>query len=83
MKRVIEQLKRQREEAKDKFVDNSLINSMSTGSTGVDTNHDLDVIRELNNAISCLENATATKEDCRQVVGRRWDSDSSILPKQR
>jgi len=61
MKRVIEQLKRQREEAKDKFVDNSLINSMSTGPNGINTNHDLDVIRELNNAISCLENATAAK----------------------
>ncbi len=63
MRRIIEQLKRQREEAKDKFVDNSLINSMSTGPNGINTNHDLDVIRELNNAISCLENATATKEE--------------------
>ena len=63
MRRIIEQLKRQREEAKDKFVDNSLINSMSTGPNGINTNHDLDVIRELNNAISCLENATVTKEE--------------------
>ena len=63
MRRIIEQLKRQREEAKDKFVDNSLINSMSTGPNGINTNHDLDVIRELNNAISCLEKATATKEE--------------------
>ena len=70
MKRIIEQLKRQREEAKDRFIDNSLLNSMSKGLNGINTKQDLDVIRELNIAISCLENAIYTKQDGKEAPER-------------
>lgn len=64
MRRIIEQLKEQREKAKDTFIENSFIKrNCEIDAPCPDTDSDLDVIAELNNAISCLENATATKEE--------------------
>ena len=58
MKRIIEQLKEQREKAKETFIENSFIKrNCKIDAPCPDTNADLDVIEELNQAISILENA--------------------------
>ncbi len=63
MRRIIEQLKEQREKAKDTFIENSFIKrSCKVDAPCPDTNADLDTIAELNQAISILENATMVKE---------------------
>ena len=63
MRRVIEQLKEQREKAKDTFMENSFIKrNCKIDAPCPDTNADLDAIAELNQAISILENATMAKE---------------------
>ena len=63
MRRIIEQLKEQREKAKDTFIENSFIKrNCKIDTTCPDTNADLDAIGELNQAISILENATMAKE---------------------
>ena len=63
MRRIIEQLKEQREEAKDTFIENSFIKrNCKIDAPCPDTNADLDAIAELNQAISILENATMAKE---------------------
>jgi len=63
MRRIIEQLKEQREKAKDTFIENSFIKrNCKIDAPCPDTNADLDAIAELNQAISILENATMKKE---------------------
>ncbi len=63
MRRIIEQLKEQREKAKDTFIENSFIKrNCKIDAPCPDTNADLDAIGELNQAISILENATMAKE---------------------
>lgn len=63
MRRIIEQLKEQREKAKDTFIKNSFIKrNCKIDAPCPDTNADLDAIAELNQAISILENATMAKE---------------------
>ena len=61
MRKIIEQLKEQREKAKDTFIENSFIKrNCKIDAPCPDT--DLDAIAELNQAISILENATMAKE---------------------
>ena len=63
MRRIIEQLKEQREKAKDTFIENSFVKrNCKIDAPCPDTNADLDAIAELNQAISILENATMAKE---------------------
>ena len=63
MRRIIEQLKEQREKAKDTFIENSFIKrNCNIDAPCPDTDADLDTIAELNQAISILENATMVKE---------------------
>jgi tRNA splicing ligase len=63
MRRIIKQLKEQREKAKDTFIENSFIKrNCKIDAPCPDTNADLDAIAELNQAISILENATMAKE---------------------
>lgn len=63
MRRIIEQLKEQREKAKDIFIENSFIKrNCKIDEPCPDTDLDLDTIAELNQAISILENATMVKE---------------------
>jgi len=63
MRRIIEQLKEQREKAKDTFIENSFIKrNCKIDAPCPDTDADLDAIAELNQAISILENATMAKE---------------------
>jgi len=63
MRRIIEQLKEQREKAKDRFIENSFIKrNCKINAPCPDTNSDLDAIAELNQAISVLENATMVEE---------------------
>lgn len=63
MRRIIEQLKQQREKAKDTFIKNSFIErNRCTVGPCPNTDDYLDAIAELNQAISILENATMVKE---------------------
>jgi len=63
MRRIIEQLKEQREKAKDTFIENSFIKrNCKIDAPCPNTYADLDAIAELNQAISILENATMAKE---------------------
>jgi len=63
MNRIIEQLKEQREKAKDTFIENSFIKrNCKIDAPCPNTNADLDTIAELNQAISILENAIIVKE---------------------
>ena len=63
MERIIQQLKEQREKAKDTFIENSFIKrNCKIDAPCPDTDADLDAISELNQAISILENATMAKE---------------------
>ena len=63
MRRIIEQLKEQREKAERTFIDNSLIKrDCKINEPCPDTDADLDRIAELNDAISILENYGAAKE---------------------
>ena len=63
MERIIQQLKEQREKAKDTFIENSFIKrTCKIDAPCPDTDADLDAISELNQAISILENATMAKE---------------------
>jgi len=63
MRRIIEQLKEQRVKAEQTFIKNSLIKrSCKVNSPYPDTDEDLDVIAELNQAISILENHVAAKD---------------------
>jgi tRNA splicing ligase len=62
MRRIIEQLKEQREKAKDTFIENSFIKrNCKIDAPCPDTDADLDAISELNQVISILENATMAK----------------------
>ena len=63
MRRIIEQLKEQREKAEQTFIKNSFIKrNCKIGAPCPDTDADLDTISELNQAISILENYGAAKE---------------------
>ena len=63
MRRIIEQLKQQREKAKDTFIKNSFIKrNCNMDAPCPNTDDYLDAIAELNQAISILENATMVKE---------------------
>ncbi len=63
MRRIIEQLKQQREKAKDTFIKNSFIErNRKIDGPCPNTDDYLDAIAELNQAISILENATMVKE---------------------
>jgi tRNA splicing ligase len=63
MRRIIEQLKEQREKAEKTFIKNSFIKrNCKIDAPCPDTDADLDAIAELNQAISILENATMAKE---------------------
>ena len=63
MRRIIEQLKQQREKAKDTFIENSFIKrNCNIDAPCPNTDGYLDAIAELNQAISILENATMVKE---------------------
>jgi hypothetical protein len=65
MERIIEQLKEQREKAKETFIKNCLIRRVSLSDSPVpDTDSYLDEIYELNQAISILQNHGA----CKSVV---------------
>ena len=65
MKRIIEQLKEQREKAKETFIENCLITRASPPNSPVpDTDSYLGEIYELNQAISILQNHGA----CQPVV---------------
>ena len=63
MEKIIQHLKEQREKAEKTFIKNSFIkrNCKLDGSCP-DVNSDLDLIYELNQAISILENHCAVKE---------------------
>ena len=57
MKRIIEQLKEQQEKAEQTFIKNSFIKrKCKTNEPCLDTDLDLDIIAELKEAISILEN---------------------------
>ena len=63
MRRIIEQLKEQRVKAEQTFIKNSFIKrTCKVDAPCPDTDADLDVIGELNQAISILENYGAVKE---------------------
>ena len=63
MRRIIEQLKEQREKAEKTFIKNSFIKrNCKIGAPCPDVDADLDTIGELNQAISILENYGAAKE---------------------
>lgn len=63
MDRTIRTLKEMREKAERSFIDNSLIKRNSRIDRPVpDTESDLEMIAELNQAISVLENSMAAKE---------------------
>jgi len=62
MERIIQQLKGQREKAKDVFIENSLIKrDCKKNEPCPDTNSCLDDIVELNRAICILENHITSK----------------------
>ena len=63
MERTIRTLKEMREKSKINFIDNSLIvmNTKGIDRPIPDTQSDLEMIAELNQAISILENATMAK----------------------
>jgi hypothetical protein len=63
MERTIRTLKEMRQKAERSFIDNSLIVRNTRGDIPIpDTNADLEMIAELNQAISILENSTMAKE---------------------
>lgn len=63
MRRIIEQLKEQREKAEKTFVKNCLIKRASSVNSPIpDTDSYLEEVYELNQAISILENHQACKE---------------------
>ena len=63
MRRIIEQLKEQREKAEQTFIKNSFIKrNCRIDAPCPDTDADLDAIGELNQAISILENYDAAKK---------------------
>ena len=63
MEKIIQQLKQQREKAKEAFILNSFIKrNCKINEPCPDTDADLDDIGELNQAISILENYGAAKE---------------------
>lgn len=63
MERIIQQLKEQREKAKDTFIENSFIKrNCKIGEPCPDVDAYLDAISELNQAISILENYDAAKQ---------------------
>ena len=63
MRKIIEQLKQQREKAEKTFIKNSFIKrNCKIDAPCPDVDADLDAISELNQAISILENATMAKE---------------------
>jgi hypothetical protein len=63
MERTIKTLKEMREKSERNFIDNSLIvmNTRGIDRPIPDTQYDLEMIAELNQAISILENATMAK----------------------
>lgn len=62
MDRIIQQLKEQREKAKETFIKNSFIKrNCKIDAPCPDTDADLDFIGELNQAISILENSFESK----------------------
>jgi hypothetical protein len=62
MERIIQQLKEQREKAKEAFIENSIIVHRARLDSPIpDTKSDLEMIIELNQAISTLENSTMAK----------------------
>jgi len=62
MRKIIEQLKQQREKAKDTFIENSFIErDCDIDAPCPNTDADLDTIAELNQAIGILENSTMEK----------------------
>ena len=72
MRRIIEQLKQQREKAKDTFIKNSFIErNRCTVGPCPNTDDYLDAIAELNQAISILENATMVKEQTKTKKMRK------------
>jgi hypothetical protein len=63
MRRIIEQLKEQREKAEKTFVENCLIKRASPVNSPIpDTDSYLEEVYELNQAISILQNSMAAKE---------------------
>jgi tRNA A-37 threonylcarbamoyl transferase component Bud32 len=69
MNRIIQQLKEQRIKAEQTFIKNSFIKrSCKINTPCPDTDADLDVIGELNQAISILENYRAAKEPVSNCV---------------
>lgn len=63
MERIIRTLKEMREKTERSFIDNSLIKRNARLDSPVpDTEADLEMIEELNQAISILENSMAAKE---------------------
>ena len=63
MRKIIEQLKEQREKAKDTFIENCFIKrNCKSDAPCPDTDSYLDDIGELNEAISILENKSACKQ---------------------
>ena len=63
MERIIRTLKEMREKAERSFIDNSLIVRNTRGDRPIpDTEYDLEMIAELNQAISILENSKAVKK---------------------
>ena len=67
MSKIIEQLKQQREKAKDTFIENSFIKrNCNIDAPCPDTDADLDTIAELNQAIGILEKSTMEKEQPNQ-----------------
>lgn len=63
MRRIIEQLKKQRVKAEQTFIKNSFIKrNCKIDEPCPNTDADLDAIAELNQAISILENYDAAKE---------------------
>ena len=67
MERTIKTLKEMREKSEKNFIDNSLIvmNTRGIDRPIPDCQYDLEMIAELNQAISILENATIAKTVCK------------------
>ena len=63
MEKIIQQLKEQREKAKETFIKNCFVKrNCKLDAPCPDTDSDLDAISDLNQAISILENHSACKE---------------------
>lgn len=71
MERTIKTLEEMRENAKRLFIENSIIVHTSTLEVKPDTKSYLEMIIELNQAISILENSTMAKSDVKTLKGNR------------